>query len=138
MPKLSVWATRGALTYLLLGFTFGALLLINKAMSFDHRIWLLLPLHIEFLLMGWIVQLVFSVTYWILPRFKSTPKRGRVSFAWAALCLLNAGIWSVSVASLASETSWLVFGRVLEAAAILIFAVYLWSRVKPTETGRQA
>ncbi len=135
MPKFSIWATRIALSYFLLGFTFGALLLINKAAPFHPAIWGLLPLHIEFLLMGWIVQLVFAVGYWIFPRFKFEPKRGRPGFAWAALALLNAGIGSVTLASVIGQPAWVLVGRVLEVGAVVVFAGQLWLRAKPTETG---
>lgn len=135
MPKFSVWAMRAALIYLFLGFSFGAFLLINKAIPFYNQIWLLLPLHIEFLIIGWIVQLVFSVAFWIFPRFKAVPKRGRISFAWAALGLLNVGVIIVSVASLLSKAEWILLGRILEATAVLVFALFIWGRVKPTRPG---
>lgn len=123
---------KASLIYFLVGFTFGAFLLVNKALPFYNQIWSLLPLHIEFLLIGWIVQLVFSVAFWIFPRFGIAPKRGRTSLAWLALGLLNAGVLIVSVANLFSKTQWILFGRILEALAVMIFAVYLWGRVKPT------
>ena len=127
---------RLALLYFLVGITLGGLVLINKAVPFDFRIWFLLPLHIEFLLMGWIVQLVFAVAYWIFPRFRFEPKRGSAGFAWAALGLLNAGVWLVSLTSLLAPIPWLMLGRLLEVAAVLLFAYQLWLRTKPTETGR--
>lgn len=131
MPKYSVWAMRASLLYFLVGITFGTFLLINKALPFYNQIWRLLPLHIEFLLIGWIVQLVFSVAFWIFPRLSVGPKRGRTTFAWVALALLNVGVLMVSVANLIIKTQWVLFGRTLEALAVIIFAVYLWSRVKP-------
>jgi hypothetical protein len=130
MPMFSIWATRLALIYFLLGFTFGALLLINKAVPVYPAIWGLLALHIEFLLMGWIVQLVFALGYWIFPRFRVEPKRGNPLPAWIALTLLNGGIIAVAA-------NLQVFGRVLEVAAVLVFTAQLWLRTKPTETGTQ-
>lgn len=132
MPKYSVWAMRASLIYFLVGITFGTFLLINKALPFYNQTWRLLPLHSEFLLIGWIVQLVFSVAFWIFPRFGVGPKRGRTIFAWVALGLLNVGVLIVSVANLILKTQWLLFGRILEALAVMVFAVYLWGRVKPT------
>ncbi|MCL5097375.1 MAG: hypothetical protein M1608_07585 [Candidatus Omnitrophica bacterium] len=135
MPRFSVWGTRLALLYFLAGFTIGALILINKAAPLHPAIWSLLPLHIEFLLMGWIVQLVFAVGYWIFPRFKFEPKRGRPGFAWVALGLLNAGIGSLTLASVSGQPAWVLIGRVLEVGAVVVFAAQLWLRAKPTETG---
>ena len=135
MPKFSVWASRLSLLYFLAGFTIGALLLINKAAPIYPAIWSWLPVHIEFLLMGWIVQLVFAVGYWIFPRFKVEPKRGNPALAWASLVLLNAGVVSVSESGFGGQAAWLLGGRVLQVAAVLLFAAQLWLRTKPTETG---
>ena len=135
MPKFTVWATRLALLYFLVGFTLGTLLLINKAVPLHPAIWNLLPVHIEFLLMGWVVQLVFAVGYWIFPRFKFEPKRGNPGLAWMSLVLLNAGIGSVSLAGFTGHAKVLLMGRVLEVGAVLLFAAQLWLRAKPTETG---
>ncbi len=67
MPKYAVWLIRISYVYLILGFTLGALLLINKATGFYPEIWLLLPAHIEIVLFGWIMQLVMGVAYWSFP-----------------------------------------------------------------------
>ena len=130
MPRLSVWFVRAALCYLALGFTFGALLLANKGVSLYPQIWRLLPAHIEFLLLGWTVQLAFGVAFWILPRWQT--QRGDVRPAWLALVLLNAGIWLVVLVSWLAAPAWvLVTGRVLQAAAMAAFAWHAWPRVKP-------
>jgi hypothetical protein len=39
-------------------------------------LWMLLPFHVEFELLGEIVQLVMGVFFWILPRFSNSPMRG--------------------------------------------------------------
>ena len=137
MPRFSVWATRLSLLYFLLGITFGAVLLTAKAYPLPPAIWALLPVHIEFLLIGWIVQFVFAVAYWILPRFTFGPKRGRQALAWLALALLNAGIGLAAFGIRWPGANWLLWGRGLEIAAVLLFGMLLWRRAKPTETGRK-
>lgn len=136
MPRFSVWGIRLALLHFLLGITFGAILLVNKAIPLHPSLWALLPLHIDFLLMGWIVQLVFGVAYWIFPRFRGEPKRGDPRLAWAALALLNLGVWLLAAASLAARPDWQLPARALQAAAALLLAASLWGRAKPTETGK--
>ena len=49
MPRLSRWMIRAAFAYLLLGFTFGALLLAHKVMPLHSGLWAWRPAHIEFL-----------------------------------------------------------------------------------------
>ena len=130
MPRLSVWFVRTALSYLALGFTFGALLLANKGVSLHPLTWRLLPAHIEFLLIGWTVQLAFGVAFWILPRWRL--QRGDVRPAWAALVLLNAGVWLVAIAPFVAQSPLFApVGRTLEAAAAFAFALHAWPRIKP-------
>lgn len=73
MPRISLCFVRASLGYLALGFTLGALLLWNKGVAFAPFVWRLLPLHIEASLVGWVVQLVMGVAYWMFPRFGMTP-----------------------------------------------------------------
>ncbi|MBE2237603.1 MAG: hypothetical protein IAE81_07440 [Caldilineaceae bacterium] len=130
MPRLSVWFARAALSYLTLGFTFGALMLANKGIPLHPLLWRLLPAHIEFLLFGWTVQLAFGVAFWILPRWQT--QRGDLRPAWAAFILLNGGIWLVVLAGWSNGSAWwLAVGRLLEAAAMAAFALHAWPRVKP-------
>lgn len=131
MPRLSVLFTRAALLYLLAGFTFGALLLANKGRPLHPALWAWLPAHIEFLLLGWMVQLAFGVAFWILPRFGRGPRRGEVRLAWAAFALLNLGVLAVALGGLLPQVSWLAAaGRLAEGLAVLAFALHAWPRVK--------
>lgn len=131
MPRLSVWYLRAALLYLLAGFTFGALLLANKGLPLHPSVWASLPAHIEFLLLGWMVQLAFGVAFWILPRFGRGPRRGEVRLAWAAFVLLNVGVLAVALAGLLPQIGWLAAaGRTAESLAVLAFALHAWPRVK--------
>ncbi len=93
MPRLSVLLVRSALLYLALGLTLGMLLLWNKGIPLHPLVWRLLPAHMEFLLMGWTVELAMGVAFWILPRWQT--QRGDVRPVWAAFVLLNLGIWLV-------------------------------------------
>lgn len=130
MPRLSVYFIRTGLVYLGLGLTFGMLLLWNKGIPLDPNLWRLLPAHIEFLLIGWTVQLALGVAFWILPRWQT--QRGDVRPAWLAYALINVGIWLVVLAGWFAWPEWvLTLGRVCEAAAAGAFALHAWPRVKP-------
>ncbi|MCA9900925.1 MAG: hypothetical protein H6654_08095 [Ardenticatenaceae bacterium] len=95
MPRLGRWLIRTAFIYLILGFTFGGLLLTHKGLALHSALWGWLPAHIEFLLMGWIVQLTMGVAFWILPRYWQKPRRPKETYAQVAYLLLNLGIWLV-------------------------------------------
>ncbi len=132
MPRLSLWAVRISLAYLLVGFTLGALMLANKGLPLAPWIWRLLPIHITLLIFGFVAQLVMGVEFWILPRFAGG-SRGSVTMGWLAILSLNLGIWLAAVQAwfgLAGEV--LLAGRVLLGLAGVLFIANIWRRVKPT------
>ena len=130
MPRLTVWMVRTALLELGIGFTFGALLLFNKGIPFDPQIWRLRAGHIEIVLLGWTIQLAMGVAFWIMPRFPSAPKYGRVWLGWLAYALLNAGLIAFVLSGWVGS-DWLPFvGRALELAAVTAFAALIFPRVK--------
>ncbi len=131
MPRLSAWFVRASMIYLLVGFTLGALMLSQDGISYDPAIMTVLPIHIEFLLVGWLVQLAMGMAFWIFPRFGLAPphSRGNEKVIWAAFLLLNAGVLSVALQLWIPVT--FLIGRVLEIAAVIIYVVGTWRRVKP-------
>ena len=130
MPQLSQWAIRTSFIYLLLGFTIGALLLTHKGVPLHPALWSWLPVHIELLFMGWIVQFTMGVGFWILPRFWVKPRRPRVILAKIAFILLNLGIWLVIASTAFPAGGWLLLaGRSIEAGAVFFFALHAWARI---------
>jgi hypothetical protein len=131
MPRLSVWMIRAALTHLGIGFLFGGLMLANKGVPFEPRLWRLLPVHIDLLLIGWLLQLAMGVAFWIAPRFSDRPRYGRAWLVGAAFILLNSGVllsaggdWSGTPG--ATLVGW---GCILTAG--LCFVIHLVPRIKP-------
>jgi hypothetical protein len=132
MPPLSAWTIRIALLYLLGGFSTGSLILAQKGVSYYPAVWLLLPAHIEFLVIGWTVNLIFGVAYWILPRFPGG-SRGSFLLPFASILLLNLGILLSSFALTWRGSEWILLaGRAFQALAVALFAVSAWKRVRPT------
>ncbi len=132
MPRLSAYYVRASFVYLLIGLTFGSLLLANKGWMFLPALWTTLPVHIEISLIGWLVQLAMGVAFWILPRFPKPPIRGDERLSWGAFFLLNGGIWLVVLQAFLQPIRGLSFlGRALELIAFILFVVGNWKRVKP-------
>lgn len=130
MPRLSAWFIRAALLYLLLGFALGGLMLWNKGLPIHPSLWRLLPAHLEFLLLGWTVQLVIGVAYWILPRFHT--KRRKSALVWLSFVLLNGGIWFVAVGGFIEPADEMqLAGRLMEVGAVVAFVIHAWARIKP-------
>ncbi len=132
MPRLSVWTLRAALLYLLVGFTFGALMLANKGVPFWPRLWILLPVHVEFLLVGWMAQLALGMAFWILPRFPGG-SRGREELALASIVLLNIGLLLAALQGFNAVL--LPLARLFQVGAGLLFALHAWPRIRPLVVG---
>ncbi len=131
MPRLSVWIIRTALLYLGAGFTLGALILFQKGVPYFGAVWRLLPMHVEFLLIGWTMQLAMGVAFWILPRFMRGAARGDERLVWLAYALLNAGVLAVGAGQwLGALAALLLLGRTAELLAAALFALHSWPRVK--------
>lgn len=136
MPALSVLCLRVALVYLGTGFTIGALMLGTHGTDLSSSLLRLRPLHTEFLLIGWTVQLAFGVAYWILPRRPSS-ERGNERLAGAALVLLNLGVLTAGLAAtFGAPGSIVVLGRAAELAAALGFAAHAWPRIRAYSPAR--
>lgn len=130
MPAPSRWMIRCSLGYLLTGFVIGALLLIGKAFSTFSQQWVLLPVHIEILIFGFIIQFTMGTAYWILPRFLEGNPRGNPQMAGWIVGLLNLGIVLniLSYISLLPSGATLA-GRSLEVTAVILFIALHWNRI---------
>jgi len=128
MPRLSAWALRAALLYLMAGFTFGALLLANKGLPYSSLIWQLLVPHIELVVIGWMVQLAVGVAFWIFPRYPGG-SRGNENLAWVSIVLLNLGV--LLAAAQAVDPLFLLAGRLCQALSGMLFALHAWGRIRP-------
>lgn len=128
MPRLSRWFLAWAMVYLLTGAAAGAALMLSRARGIAAPAWLL-PLHIEFMLTGWSVQLAMGIAYWILPRHKVEPARGSPALAWSAFATLNFGVLLAVLGSGSLLRPAATLGHGAEAAGVLLFATGIWSRL---------
>ncbi|HKK44826.1 MAG TPA: hypothetical protein VJ964_04855 [Balneolaceae bacterium] len=130
MPAQSRWMIRCSLIYLLVGFVIGALLLSAKTYPALSQLWILLPVHIEILIFGFIIQFTLGTAYWILPRFIKGKPRGNSGIAKLVVGSLNAGIFLNIMTFLnILPVQATILGRSLEGAAVALFVTLHWSRV---------
>jgi hypothetical protein len=130
MPRLSVWMIRTALIHLGVGFLFGGLMLFNKGVPFAPALWRLLPIHIDLLLFGWMMQLAMGVGFWILPRYSTEPRYGRVWLSQAAFILLNGGILTAAAGQWFNLPVITLLARLMLLASALAFAFHMGPRVR--------
>lgn len=137
MPRLSRYFIRASLIYLLLGLTAGALMLTNKGIPFAPLVWVLLPLHIETMFVGWMSQLALGVAFWILPRLVGNASRGDERWSWAALVLINLGLIVVIAAPFGQWPWSSTLARSLEAVGFIAFVLGNWRRIYSPTFGLQ-
>jgi hypothetical protein len=132
VPRLSVLFLRAALLHLATGVTLGALLLAHKGLPFAPWLWRLLESHVEFVFVGWTLQLAIGVAVWILPRLPGSARYGRERAGGWAFLLLNAGVLAVALGRcFGNDTLALtVAGRVSEFLAMVLFVVQVWPRIR--------
>ena len=104
-------------------------MLASKAYPAYTAFWRLLPVHIEMLIFGFIIQFTMGTAYWILPRYLETADRGSLLLAGSMVGLFNIGI----VINMASYLQYLpraaiLWGRSFEAAAVILFIWLHWNR----------
>jgi len=134
MPRLSLWYLRAAFLNLLIGVTLGALMLTAKALPGWGWAWTAFPSHIEMMAYGWMMQFAMGVAFWALPRYLHPPKRGDGRPAWAAWALLNSGVILIAIAPYAPFRWLRPTGASLEVLSVILFACYVWPRIKPVGT----
>ena len=130
MTAPSVWAIRLALIQLLAAFLAGGWLLASRGVPTLPRPDWLLPVHLELALLGWTLQLAMGVAYWMLPKFKSGPPRGKVGPAIAALMVFNRGVFLVLASSISGVAALELLGRTGEVAGVGLFAANALPRIK--------
>lgn len=132
MPRVTVWIVRTAFLHLGIGITLGSYMLAAKGASFDLLALRWLPLHIEMLLFGWMLQLAIGVALWITPRFMKEPRYGNMPLAWLAYGSLNLGIGMVLFGywRTPQDFNLILLGRLMEFAALIFMFMLLWPRIK--------
>lgn len=129
MPVQSRWMIRLSFVYLMIGVILGAIMLIHKAFPLHPMVWVLLPVHIQMLIWGWIIQFTLGTAYWILPRFLKGAARGNYLLSWMMILALNAGI-CLNLAGIGFDQRLLdITGLLLQATAVGLFVLLHWKRV---------
>lgn len=112
--------------HLAVGFGAASVLLAAKGLALPAEVWLLRPIHIEVLLVGYFMQLAMGVAVWILPRAGAAPGR----LLYAAAIVLNLGVGVAAAAMVLRQPGMLLAARLAVAVSAVAFAVHLWQRVR--------
>jgi hypothetical protein len=137
MPALSRWFVKS-------GFVALALALALETLQLrPHELLPQLPdaavqlAAIHLMTVGWLLQLIIGVAFWMFPRHPTAPPRGDVRYGWWAFALLNTGLalrlggepWRLGFGG----PAWpLVVAGTCQLAGIASALVLLWPRIRAT------
>lgn len=145
---------KAALAWLVAGIIVGGLLLVDRGIPGDWRMWMM-PTHGHMLFVGWFVQFVIGIAYWLLPRKRSPelPVGYLERPAFVAMGLLNIGLMLRVIAEPMERTGnasdlslGLLFGSaIFQVVAVIVFVMQLWPRIygkgklgKPAASSRKS
>ena len=136
MPVLSRFFVKSALLCLVLGGAIAGLAL-NGAGGLPPTLLALRPLAWHLLTVGWATQLIFGVAFWMFPHMPAGPPRGDERLAWVVFWTLNVGLALRALGEpLATLRPTPITGvllplaATLQLAAVLIFVLLAWPRVR--------
>ena len=134
MPLQARVYIRTALLHGLIAFLLGAMLLINQALNIYARLAAFQPVFYHLLMVGWVLQMIFGVAWWMFPLQSREQGRGNELLGWIAFGLLNSGL--ILRAIFEPWQAWggwswpLVLAALNQLAAVWLWIIALWPRVK--------
>lgn len=135
MPPLSRWLVKAGFVSLALA------LLCELLLARPAALWPGVPdaaLHlsaIHLLTVGWLLQLITGVAWWMFPRHPTVPPRGRSWPGWVGFGLLNSGL----LIRIVAEPWRLAFGgprwplmisALFQLAAVCCLVYLIWPRIR--------
>jgi hypothetical protein len=90
---------------------------------------------IHLLTVGWLLQLISGVAFWMFPRHPTVPPRGDERLGWAALWFLNTGL-GLRLLGEAWRLGWggpswpLIIAAILQLVAVALVVTLIWPRVR--------
>lgn len=130
MPTVARWHVRASLVALVAGAALGAAGLLATPWPAWSSARALLPLHRELLTIGWAVQLALGVAHWILPRPPGGVRPPEGAREVLVFVLLNGGIAAAGLGGSVGAPPLVLVGRTAELAALGLFALAAWPRVR--------
>jgi hypothetical protein len=123
--------------YFLSGFVLGGALLIALGWKHQPLFSVLQPVYWHLLVVGWLMQCIFGVAYWMFPPVAKDQPHCGAALGWCTYGALNLGLLLRAIVepwhSLRPQAGvgWLLVpSAVLQVAAGWLFVVSTWSRVR--------
>lgn len=137
MPLITRLFVKTGLLYLAAAFVVGCLLALRPLLPLPAFVAGLTPVYFHLFMVGWVMQLIVGVAYWMFPKWSRLLPRGHDGLALATYALLNIGLLLRVIAEPAQSVSdWQGWGWLIVLAALLqwlgglAFIANTWPRVK--------
>jgi hypothetical protein len=136
MPLLTRYFLKTAILYFVASSCLGGYLLIAVGLQWNVPL-VLQPVYWHMLLVGWLMQLIFGVAYWMFPPFAKGQPHRYPALAWFTYAALNVGLLLRVVVEPwhgmrpQPGLGWLlVCSAVLQVAAGWMFLITVWTRIR--------
>ncbi|NOX63939.1 MAG: hypothetical protein GXP42_18650 [Chloroflexi bacterium] len=136
MPILTRVFVKTALVYLIAALVAGMLLAARAVFDLADSLVALTPVYFHLFMVGWVLQLIFGMIYWMFPKYSRERPRGNDAITWMVYYLLNAGLLLRVIGEPLQAAAGDVWGWLLPASALLqwlagaLFVINTWPRVK--------
>lgn len=137
MPLLSRTFIKAGLIYFIVGLTAGVLTVGQTVLNLPSAFGVLYPVYIHLLMVGWVMQLIIGVVYWMFPKYSKERPRGSDRLGWTVFGLLNAGLILRAIGEPLNtlQPGWhlgwtLAISAILQLVAGWAFILNTWGRVK--------
>lgn len=138
MDRLTAVMVRLSLGWLITGFIIGGAMLVDRVVPGAWRAWLA-PSHGHMLFVGWFLQFVLGIAFWLLPRKRSPdqPLGYNERLSWLGVGALNIGLMLRILSEPlervrqgnAVTITMLFASAALQIAAAVVFILQLWPRI---------
>ncbi len=137
MPPITRRFIKTGLVFFVLSMIAGVLAAARPVFALPAIVGALTPIYFHLFMVGWVLQLIMGIAYWMFPKYSKERPRGYDELMWAAYWLLNGGLVLRIVAEPMVTTrpaplwGWLlVVSAVSQWLAALAFTANMWPRVK--------
>ncbi len=137
MPPVTRWFVKTSLVYLIAALLTGVILAAGALGADWPLLTGLTPVYFHLFMVGWVLQMIIGIVFWLFPKYSKERPRGYEWLAWATYVLLNTGLLlRVAGEPLLAQYPGSRWGWLLAASALLqwlagvCFVVNTWPRVR--------
>lgn len=137
MPRLTRYAIRLAMLYLLVGMAGWLVYTVDQVEALSGNWSALRPVSIHLITVGWLTQLIFAVIYWMFPIVSRQNPQGERWIAWLGFWSLNLGLcfralFEIGLTQgMSAQAGWGLIGAgMMQWGGVTAWIIASWQRVR--------